>query len=155
MVRRCRNFANLIENNKLLDLGCSGPKHTRFRGNSLETFKSARLDRGLSNEEWRIMFPEGAIRNLPKSRSDHYRILNSNRKWVQCPALVKTMISDYWTKLFQEELSDFVGERLLLDQFPFIADEDREVDSKLFASCEVKKALVSMKAFEAPGPDGF
>lgn len=58
-------------------MGCSGPAHTWFRGNSSETFKSARLDRGLANGDWRLLFAEGAVRNLPKASSDHCPILIS------------------------------------------------------------------------------
>ena len=77
MQRRCRNFANWVANNELIDLGFSGPAHTWFRGNSEETFKSARLDRGLVNEKWRLKFEEGGLRNLPKYSSDHCPILMS------------------------------------------------------------------------------
>ena len=89
MQRRCRNFANWIENNGLMDLGFSGPAHTWFRGNSVETFKSARLDRGLINESWRLRFEEGGLRNLPKSSSDHCPILISNTGFAPLPAALK------------------------------------------------------------------
>uniref|UniRef100_A0A803LIP9 Endonuclease/exonuclease/phosphatase domain-containing protein n=1 Tax=Chenopodium quinoa TaxID=63459 RepID=A0A803LIP9_CHEQI len=61
------------------DLDCTGPKHTWFLGLTLDTFKSERLGRGLANEEWRLLFEEGAVRNLPKIKSDHGPILiNTN-----------------------------------------------------------------------------
>ena len=85
MQRRCREFANWIENSGLIDLGCSGPGHTWFRGNSPETFKSARLDRGLVNEDWRTRFPEGAVRNIPKVKSDHCPILISVNGFAPLP----------------------------------------------------------------------
>src|SRR4051812_17833064 len=37
----------------------------------LETRKSAKLDRGLCNDEWRRSFPEASLRHLPHSYSDH------------------------------------------------------------------------------------
>ena len=85
MQRRCRAFANWIENNELIDLGCSGPAHTWYRGNSAETFKSARLDRGLVNDKWRLRFEEGSLRNLPKSSSDHCPILISSTGFAPIP----------------------------------------------------------------------
>uniref|UniRef100_A0A803MIA0 Uncharacterized protein n=1 Tax=Chenopodium quinoa TaxID=63459 RepID=A0A803MIA0_CHEQI len=77
MQRRCREFSNWVENNALIDLGCSGPAHTWFRGLTPDTFKSARLDRALSNDEWRLRFEEAGVRNLPKAMSDHCLILIS------------------------------------------------------------------------------
>lgn len=89
MQRRCRNFANWIENNGLIDLGCSGPAHTWFRGNTVDTFKSARLDRGLVNEEWRLRFDDGSLRNIPKSCSDHCPILISTTGFAPMPRALK------------------------------------------------------------------
>lgn len=89
MQRRCREFANWVENNELIDLGCSGPAHTWFRGNSADTFKSARLDRGLANDKWRVRFEEGSVHNLPKSSSDHCPILISNTGFAPLPTAIK------------------------------------------------------------------
>ncbi|XP_010687131.1 uncharacterized protein LOC104901277 [Beta vulgaris subsp. vulgaris] len=89
MVRRCRSFSNWVNNNELIDLDCSGPSHTWFRGNSSETFKSARLDRGLVNEEWRLRFNEGAVRNLPKAASDHCPIIISTNGFAPIPGTLK------------------------------------------------------------------
>ncbi|XP_021738161.1 uncharacterized protein LOC110704651 [Chenopodium quinoa] len=77
MQRRRQEFSNWVENNGLIDLGCTGPEHTWFRGLTPDNFKSARLDRGLANEEWRLLFAEGAVRNLPRIKSDHCPILIS------------------------------------------------------------------------------
>ena len=44
-----------------MDLGCSGPEHTWARGLTPATYKSARLDRALANEDFRVMFPEAAV----------------------------------------------------------------------------------------------
>ncbi|KAL7262612.1 hypothetical protein ACSBR1_000886 [Camellia fascicularis] len=55
----------------LMDLGCSGPQLTSSNerqglANTLE-----RLDRAVCNSEWRMAFTEGAVRNLPRTYSDH------------------------------------------------------------------------------------
>ncbi|XP_010666673.1 uncharacterized protein LOC104883809 [Beta vulgaris subsp. vulgaris] len=89
MSRRCREFSNWVSNNELIDLGCSGPSHTWFRGNSSQTFKSARLDRGLVNEDWRMRFSEGAVRNLPKAASDHCPIIVSTNGFAPIPVSTK------------------------------------------------------------------
>ncbi|RYQ82266.1 hypothetical protein Ahy_B10g100865 [Arachis hypogaea] len=49
-----------------LDLGFSGWPFTWKRGNLAE-----RLDRGLSNLDWQIAFPEARIKHLPMLKSDH------------------------------------------------------------------------------------
>ena len=89
MARRCRDFSDWVNNNALIDLGCSGPEHTWFRGQSSDTFKSARLDRGLANEDWRLRFSEGAVRNLPKAASDHCPIIISTTGFAPIPMVVK------------------------------------------------------------------
>uniref|UniRef100_A0A803LIP8 Endonuclease/exonuclease/phosphatase domain-containing protein n=1 Tax=Chenopodium quinoa TaxID=63459 RepID=A0A803LIP8_CHEQI len=79
MQRRRLEFSNWVKNNGLIDLDGTGTKHTWFLGLTLDTFKSERLGRGLANEEWRLLFEEGAVRNLPKIKSDHGPILiNTN-----------------------------------------------------------------------------
>ncbi|XP_056688144.1 uncharacterized protein [Spinacia oleracea] len=70
-VRRCRLFVEWIERNGLIDLGCSGTTYTWSRGTA-ENFKSARLDRGLVDEDWRLQFEEGAVRILPKEAWIHH-----------------------------------------------------------------------------------
>lgn len=77
MARRCRDYSKWINNNGILDLGCSGPKHTWFRGKSQDTFKSARLDRGVANGDWRLRFKEGAMKNLPSASSGHRPVIVS------------------------------------------------------------------------------
>lgn len=73
MQKRCKEFSNWVTKNELIDLGRSGPEHTWFVGNSQETFKSAKLDRGLANDSWCLCFDEVAVRVLPKVSSDHSR----------------------------------------------------------------------------------
>ena len=79
MARRCSKFSNMIENNELIDLGFSGPRYTWARGRTVQTRKSARLDRALCNSMWRTHFQEAAVRHLPHSYSDH------------CPLLINPM----------------------------------------------------------------
>ncbi|XP_021715175.1 uncharacterized protein LOC110683134 [Chenopodium quinoa] len=76
MQRRCSDFSNWVEN-RWIDLGCLGTEHSWARGNSPNTYKSAKLDRGFANEEWRLKFDEGVVRNLPRVKSNHCLILIS------------------------------------------------------------------------------
>ncbi|KAJ8440990.1 hypothetical protein Cgig2_020019 [Carnegiea gigantea] len=75
MSRRCDKFKFSIANNALIDLGFSGPKFTWNRGKTMETRKSARLDRGLCNTLWRVRFPKAVVRHLPALNSDHNPLL--------------------------------------------------------------------------------
>lgn len=107
MQRRCREFANWINNNSFIDLGCSGPEHTWFRGVTQTTFKSARLDRGVANDLWRLKFEEGAVRNLPKTQSNHCPILISTSGFAPVPTAIKPFrFQAAW--LNHERFHDFV-----------------------------------------------
>lgn len=107
MQKRCRKFSNWIQNNALIDLGCSGPEHTWFRGLTDDTFKSARLDRGLANDAWRLRFEEGAVRNLPKTKSDHCPILISTTGFAPVPTTIKPFrFQAAW--LNHQKFQDFV-----------------------------------------------
>ena len=77
LARRCNNFNLWIENNHLIDLGFSGPRYTWTRGNTVETRKYARLDRGLCNEQWRMRFEEASVHHLLQNKSDHSPLLIS------------------------------------------------------------------------------
>ncbi|XP_015958574.1 uncharacterized protein LOC107482557 [Arachis duranensis] len=62
----CPDFQACVSDCGLLDLGYSGWPFTWKRGNLVE-----RLDRGLSNLEWQIIFPTAHIKHLPSFKSDH------------------------------------------------------------------------------------
>lgn len=89
MQRRCRAFSDWLDTNGLIDLHFSGPPHTWFRGDSEATFKSARLDRFVSNEDWRLKFEEGTVKHLPKACSDHCPILLSTCGFAPIPTSLK------------------------------------------------------------------
>ncbi|XP_016195543.1 uncharacterized protein LOC107636557 [Arachis ipaensis] len=62
----CSEFQHCVSSCGLIDLGYDGWPFTRKRGNLVE-----RLDRGLSNLDWQIRFPEARIIHLPPLKSDH------------------------------------------------------------------------------------
>lgn len=72
-----RKFVENINACKLMDMGASGPKFTWTNGRQGSANVQKRLDRGLCNEDWRAMFPEGMIQNLPRTYSDHAPLLIS------------------------------------------------------------------------------
>ncbi|CAN1140426.1 hypothetical protein LINPERHAP2_LOCUS11854 [Linum perenne] len=53
-----------------VDPGSIGPTFTWFRGTLLE-----RLDRGMINGEWKVIFPLAKIRHLRRIYSDHRPII--------------------------------------------------------------------------------
>jgi len=77
LIRRCTHFGNWIDTNALIDLGFTGPQFTWSRGPNSETKKCARLDRGLCNQEWRLLFEEAGVHHLLQNQSDHCPILIS------------------------------------------------------------------------------
>ncbi|XP_019173717.1 PREDICTED: uncharacterized protein LOC109169292 [Ipomoea nil] len=52
-----------------------GSRFTWMRGLNSESFKGARLDRALSNIQWRMRFPNAMIHHLPIVGSDHSPLL--------------------------------------------------------------------------------
>lgn len=73
----------------MIDLHYSGPNYTWSRGDTESTYKAARLDRFLCNEEWRVRFEDGAVHHLPKCNSDHCPIIVSSGGFAPIPASLK------------------------------------------------------------------
>ncbi|XP_019186483.1 PREDICTED: uncharacterized protein LOC109181186 [Ipomoea nil] len=72
---RCADFTDWIFQEGLIDLGFLGTKFTWMRGTNQASFRGARLDRGLCNADWKIMFPDSLIEHLPIHNSDHAPLL--------------------------------------------------------------------------------
>ncbi|XP_025682381.1 uncharacterized protein [Arachis hypogaea] len=62
----CKEFQDCVATCGLIDLGFVGCPYTWKRGNLAE-----RLDRGLSNLEWQLAFPEALVKHMPMLKSDH------------------------------------------------------------------------------------
>ncbi|KAL7226194.1 hypothetical protein ACSBR1_021345 [Camellia fascicularis] len=69
--RRSSKFNDRINHCKLMDLGCAGPRLTWSNNRKGWANTMVRLDRAMCNTEWRTTFPDGAVRNLPRTYSDH------------------------------------------------------------------------------------
>ncbi|KAA3453752.1 reverse transcriptase [Gossypium australe] len=69
--KRMEAFRDILEECKLSDIGYLGVWYTWERGNLPETNIKERLDRGVANEEWLLLFPMGNIQHLTFSSSDH------------------------------------------------------------------------------------
>ncbi|KAG8482942.1 hypothetical protein CXB51_021881 [Gossypium anomalum] len=88
---------------KLMDLGYSGPWFTLERGNLLETNIKERLDRGVTNDKWMSLFPNGRICHLPHSFSDHCPLLlNTDHR--------RTLHMNTISRLEHEDSNEFYDE---------------------------------------------
>ena len=66
-----RKFVDYMQNTKIIDLGCTGPKLTWTNGRKGLAKTLVRLDREMANPDWRCLFPNACVRNLPRIHSDH------------------------------------------------------------------------------------
>ncbi|KAJ6328334.1 hypothetical protein OIU77_010094 [Salix suchowensis] len=62
-------FVDWIDRNRLIDLGFSGSKFTWCNKKNVEGIIWKRIDRGLSNIAWRLMFLEAHLSHLPEINS--------------------------------------------------------------------------------------
>lgn len=73
--QRSKDFMDWINKEGLIDLGFNGSKFTWNRGNSVDTYRAARLDRCLCSEDWLDMHHSAMVNHLPRTTSDHNPIL--------------------------------------------------------------------------------
>ncbi|KAA3486342.1 reverse transcriptase [Gossypium australe] len=78
--RRMEVFREVLAECGLVDMGFSGRWFTWERGNLPETNIRERLDRGVANEVWQTMFPDGSIQHLTHSFFDHCPLLMTTRQ---------------------------------------------------------------------------
>ena len=72
---RASEFAEVVDDCQLIDLGAYGGKYTWSRYNQGSTRIAKRLDRAFGDVSWRNQFPEAFVTNLPRLHSDHSPIL--------------------------------------------------------------------------------
>ncbi|KAL7163540.1 hypothetical protein ACSBR2_039615 [Camellia fascicularis] len=72
---RSRRFWDNMNKCGLMDLGCSTPRLIWSNNRTGLANTMEKLDRALCNDEWRTTFSEGAVRNLPRSYSDHFPLI--------------------------------------------------------------------------------
>lgn len=70
-----RKFRDRIDSCSLMDMGASGPKFTWSNGREGTALVQERLDRALYSANWRSLFPDGTVQNLPRTYSDHSPLL--------------------------------------------------------------------------------
>ena len=73
---RITAFRNCLDKCGLIDLGFHGPRFTwTYKIPAWQSTIKERLDRGLGNVEWTLLFPSAEIHHLPRVKSDHCPIM--------------------------------------------------------------------------------
>lgn len=115
MRRRCNNFNVWIENKCLMDMDYTGPSFIWSRCKSPRTKQWAKLDRGLCNTQWRIMFEEGSLRHLIQNQSDHCHIVVSTNGFAPIPNVLRHFrFQTAW--MCHDKFSEFVSKHWDNDQ---------------------------------------
>ncbi|KAF4371083.1 hypothetical protein G4B88_003012 [Cannabis sativa] len=82
------DFRRMVQRVGLIDLGFQGPCFTwakdRNNPNNGGSSKRARLDRGLVNSDWRILFPNAIVKHLSSNGSDHRPLLLDTSGGARC-----------------------------------------------------------------------
>lgn len=73
--RRVARFCEWLNLTGLLDLGFSGPPYTWAKKCNGRTVLRERIDKALSNIQWKNLFPNTTVVHLPHTHSDHRPIL--------------------------------------------------------------------------------
>lgn len=108
--RRSVRFNSWIESQHLVEVEFSGPAHTWARGNSVDTRRSARLDRALCNTNWSLCFDRARVKHLPAIQSDHCPLLISCNGFAPLEALNRPFrFQAAW--LNHEAFSEFLAEK--------------------------------------------
>ncbi|KAF4373715.1 hypothetical protein G4B88_030058 [Cannabis sativa] len=88
MARYAFDLRRMVHRSGLIDLGFQGPVYTWAKGgsssNGVSKMKRARLDRGLSSTDWRILFPNAIVNHLSASQSDHRPLLLDTLGGANC-----------------------------------------------------------------------
>ncbi|XP_028119120.1 uncharacterized protein LOC114316624 [Camellia sinensis] len=72
---RTQKFVERINNCNLIDLGCVGPRLTWTNNRYGLANTMEHLDRAMSNDKCRALFPEGTVRTLPRTYPDHFPLI--------------------------------------------------------------------------------
>ena len=84
---RIAAFRNCIDICGLIDLGFHGPRFTWTNKSPVwQTTIKERLDRGLGNAEWLMLFPSTQIHHLPRVKSDYCPILVDTNPFERYPS---------------------------------------------------------------------
>lgn len=92
---------------------------------------------------------------IRRKRNRIVMLKNADGDWITEPLAVKQMVVQYWEQLFTEEEPNALIANFVPGCFPAIPTEDWATLTRPYARCKVRAAIMSMKPYKAPGPDGF
>ncbi|KAL5760949.1 hypothetical protein ACOSQ2_019787 [Xanthoceras sorbifolium] len=147
-------FRDWINVNCLVDLGFVGQKFTWMTKRGVNDDIWCRLNRAVCSIDWRMMFPEGFVRHLPRINSDHCPIV-LNLYSAHIPTI---LLNRFVLKLCGLRMLNIVGffdYTSLPALFPTIDDISRENMCRGISEEEVKSSLFDIGGLKTPGPDGF
>ncbi|KAL4288654.1 hypothetical protein AHAS_Ahas19G0307800 [Arachis hypogaea] len=169
--QRAERFGALLDECGLIDLGAHGSLYTWFRHMQGNRFISKRLDKVVATDAWCFCFSESYVENLARMHSDHCPIMvrcqgNDRRvgvkpfrfqvAWSYHPSFL-SVVRGAWDKgpnpircLSQVEL-DVMGDQ----ELPSLSREAIESLTRNVSKEEVRKVVMGMNSFKAPGADGF
>lgn len=81
-IGRASLFNKCLDTFGLVDLGFSGPRYTWSNLRVLGGLIQEHLDTCWSNSSWKIMFPNTAVRHLPRTQSDHSPVLLNTNPYI-------------------------------------------------------------------------
>ncbi|XP_021826800.1 uncharacterized protein LOC110767533 [Prunus avium] len=140
-----------IDRNQLIDLGFIGAQFTWCRQNDNGVLTWERLDRGLSNIDWRHNFPEAFVRHLPRVKSDHCPLLISlQSSHLPCANVKPFRFQAMWLlhptfrSFVAEKWADCTGNILQITKDLSIAlvDWNKDVFGSLFRNKKVLLARI-------------
>lgn len=70
-----RGLKTLMENPRLIDIGFTGHAFTWTNNKHDNALIRERLDQGIANQQWRLLFPNATLHRLASSTSDHHLFL--------------------------------------------------------------------------------
>ncbi|KAL0290340.1 UNVERIFIED_CONTAM: hypothetical protein Sangu_2578200 [Sesamum angustifolium] len=141
----------------LIDLGFSGPKYTWTNKRPGLANIQSRIDRGVANADWCLLYPNAFITHLPAIASDHCPLLlvthpnNSNRPrpfffeemWCR-DFSCESVIADTWISTVAGTLSAKMHNLLRI-----LRGELRKWNRKTFGWCQDRISMIKQKIEEA------
>lgn len=73
--QRLSAIHDMIDHCNFIDLGFSGPMFTWNNGRHGRGLIKERLDRVISNGNWRAIYPDSMLFHIPRTQSDHCLLL--------------------------------------------------------------------------------
>ncbi|KAK5813410.1 hypothetical protein PVK06_028860 [Gossypium arboreum] len=145
-------FQNTLEEYQLNDVGFTGNWFTWERGNLPERNIQERLDRGVANEKWLLMFSEAKIQHLVHSFSDHYPLLVVTRREEERQKGNSFKFKAWWTleDSFVDEVKKLWGIAAgdFLQKLKFVSKGLKKWARKIQMNRKRKKEFLTAKLLE-------